>query len=100
MKFQDLFLAARDYIRDHGWTQGRLKDDRTGAVCLEGAVREASYDLRMPITDPLDKLSDYVWQERNICGTTSLNDDWISSEDEACDVLEGAAKWVAEQETE
>lgn len=30
--------AAADYLDAHGWTQGELRDDETGAVCATGAV--------------------------------------------------------------
>ena len=37
MKISEACYAAADYIREHGWTQGKLRDNY-GRVCLIGAM--------------------------------------------------------------
>ena len=40
---QEYAKETADYIRTHGWTQHRLKDGKTGNVCIRGAMEEVCW---------------------------------------------------------
>lgn len=103
MDSDEVLLAARDLIREHGWTRGVLEDGH-GRMCIRGAVIKAvtgcskvvPHDVRAyrPGRKYLRLLDLYSEQEHGIF-VVSLNDDKFVHEDEACDFLEQAAKWAA-----
>lgn len=102
MEPSEAFLAARDLIRERGWTRGAHEDD-LGQLCLRGALRKAvtgyagilaSTDHRMRFV--YWSLQDYINQEYGAAHTAVLlNDSVFTHEDEACEFLEGASKYAA-----
>lgn len=102
MGLSDTYLAARDWIADHGWIRGDFKDDQSKSVCIQGAVIMALYgDIsRAQIMDCLNEmtpkeckiLDNMVLRLRGVPSAATLNDDCLSSRQEAMKVLEEAAK--------
>lgn len=101
MELSDVFLAARDKLRELGWTKETMQDEE-GRVCLRGSIlaafgcMESSAGDRNDIDSAVYTLEEYCKKEYKT-GTIALNDDYLNSEDDAANVLEGASKWAAER---
>lgn len=97
MDLSDTFLAARDLLRAQGWTQGQ-REDWMGRLCLRGAVQKAVLGHAEVLGEP-DPIELYEFHsyclERWEHGSIHVNDRHLRSVDEACDLLEDAAKWAA-----
>lgn len=105
----DVFLAARDLIAERGWTQNIL-EDHEGKLCMRGAVVRAITNLKVvptviqaakeDIRDPLSKLDQFsrIEYDNPNCCSIYVNDDIFTTDEEAIDFLERAAKWVASKE--
>lgn len=95
---EDLLLAARDVMRDCGWARG-LFEDEDGRVCLKGSVMRTlegnpdEVDLYKSATSALE----HECHERFGKSVVYANDECIANADEACDVLEAAAKRAASE---
>lgn len=92
---QDVLLAARDVLRERGWVRHTFEDD-TGAVCLGGAIRVAKSGDAYGCHDAfaMEALKTVCWDWYSV-GVSSANDHRIINRDEACTVLEEAAKRAA-----
>lgn len=86
----DVFLFARDIIRDRGWTQYKATEE-DGSVCLEKAVHLAcqAYDSGYA---PFAALRIYCLERYRIPHPYQVNDTILTNEDEVCDLLEEIAK--------
>lgn len=95
---EDLLLAARDIMRERGLARFTFEDD-DGSVCLAGAIKVASsgHAYGTHCHKALGALG-AVCSERYATGVSDANDSCIVTLDEACDVLEAAAKHVAKRE--
>lgn len=91
MNVSDVLLAARDIVRERGWTSGQGHDPATGGVCIETAVEIARET--QPGLSPMFRLSHYCQRRYGVRHAHLANDENIKDIDEACDVLEQAAKW-------
>lgn len=93
---EDLLLAARDVMRERGISFLTFQAP-DGSVCLEGALNLAAsgnatrpcsnWDARVSLNDECKK--------RFGRGIAPSNDWCVAGVDEACDVLEAAAKRAA-----
>lgn len=95
---EDLLLAARDVMRERGMARSTFLD-HDGSVCLAGAVKVASIsldyaDIAMLYPAVSAALSAECSDRYARC-ISDANDACIASVDEACDVLDAAAKRAA-----
>lgn len=107
MYASEVFLAARDEMRERGWAKEKARD-KDGKVCLRGSLMAALDTL---ITSPGHVLSRQEMDNTvylfncldNYCfdqygnNTIAVNDLLLNDEDEAVEILEGASKWVVEK---
>lgn len=91
---EDLLLAARDIMRDRGLARGGYEGPN-GSVCMEGAIGVALTGNAHDVAHPAMTVLDDVCEARYGVCTPSANDHLIADLDEACDVLEAAAKRAA-----
>lgn len=102
MDDSDALLAARDVIRERGWARGRFVTP-DGRVCLMGALGTAlGIEMEgdeagegLVEASSYSTLLDTCFAEHS-APVPDVNDFRLSDEDEACDVLELAAKRAAE----
>lgn len=120
MKESEILEKAADVINERGWTQGR-EVDRTGAVCLRGALRMAAgatIDLKWYGADGVHPFmtgpehprpSEYTRAIERVMGLLehevinlmpAWNDEQGRTKDEVITVLQHAAKLAKEDEDE
>lgn len=102
MDSSEPFLAARDLIREHGWT--RMVDENSqGRLCVRGALRKAVTGSawitpigRRKLEQAFHLLQRHITRQYGEGITvTVLNDGVFTHEDEACAFLEDVAKHAA-----
>lgn len=91
MDTSDVLLAARDTLRENGWRQGSTVT-ADGGRCLLGAL-DLIEDTGVDIFDAVHRLERYCREQFDTMSVPRVNDRMLTSEDEACDLLEAAAKW-------
>lgn len=95
----ETLLQAAEYIDRHGWTQGILSDSQ-GQVCLYGALDKVTNMSNFDEAKEL--LRKFVTEMRGIPASTDpsydnvvyLNDEVLTSAEEASKVLREAAEWT------
>lgn len=94
---EDLLLAARDVMRERGLARHALEDD-DGSVCLLGAVNTAESGNAYRSLQDLVAFEALmrVCGDRFGAGIAAANNEHVATLDEACDVLEAAAKRAAQ----
>lgn len=93
MDISDVLLVIRDVLREHGWTQDTIRGP-DNKVCVLGAMGSASHTVcsRGQARAAYAHLSRFCEYEFGL-PVALVNDTLLTSEDEACDLLEAAAKW-------
>lgn len=98
MSISDKLLEARDRIAEQGWTQGQSRT-AFGSVCIGYAASKVAIEEEdtMASHTPYGALEVYCYltYNRNV---ENVNDHLLTSQEEALEVLEQAAKWAAERE--
>jgi hypothetical protein len=90
----DLELVRQTLI-ERGWTQGTLRDDATGKVCLLGAVAATPLGHRQQVVRAALQL--YLESLGQSLTIPSWNDRRGRTEQEALDFLSDAARWIKEK---
>lgn len=97
MDVSDILLAARDRLREVGWTRYHYTD-ADGRSCLNGILYRvmAHRPTWMFIHEVREALHEEVHERYGVYGIVAANDSHITNLDEACEVLEQAAKRAAQ----
>ena len=88
---EGILRAAARYIRKHGWYQGDLVDDETGAVCLYGAVYAVVTGSPDTYSSSASIVGDLLRQRTGVHYPDEWNDEAGRTEAEVLAVLEGKA---------
>lgn len=93
----DALLAARDLLRERGWTKHTYRDEK-GRRCLSGALGGVGHSGHFQfLPETRGPLRREIQDRYGDTSVAECNDYIIRDLDEACDVLEAAAKRAAEE---
>jgi hypothetical protein len=89
---------AADLLDEKGWCRGRHYDERTGAMCMEGALRQtACSPTRSPAwVSTLNRVSNFIENHLEMFITT-WNDQHCQDRNEATELLRTEAKRYREE---
>lgn len=93
MTTEEVLLAARDYIREHGMCRNRMRDKKD-RVCMYEAVSVISHYFNGDIVDVVRNLSRECIERFGV-ESIPANDFVVTDLDEACEIFESAAKRAA-----
>ena len=93
----DIYDAAADYLETHDWLRGQFCHEKTGAVCLGGALSKVTVNNNTAYTAAVEDIADAlplveVGKGVMVKSITVWNDRVAQDKFEVMDVLRGRAK--------